>query len=79
MPKHNYTKKMRKMNLHKKKRMSYKNKGGTKKTGKKWTTAIAAAESTLRKTKSLSKAQEKLRAQALINAQKLFGQVNEVK
>ena len=67
------------MNFHKKKQMSYKNRRGTKKTGRKWITAIAAAESTLRKTKSLSKAQEKLRTQALINAQKLFGQVNEIK
>jgi hypothetical protein len=54
--------------------------GGTKKNGKKgkkWVTAIGAAEKTLRESKSLEKAQIKLREQALINAQKLFGQPNE--
>lgn len=80
MPKRSYTRKNRKMSLHRKNsKKSFKNRGGAKTKGKKWTTAIAAAESTLKKTKSLSKAQEVLRSQALVNAQRLFGQVNETK
>ena len=58
--------------------MSRKNKtrkmfGG--KTGKKWVTAIDAANKTLAKTGSISKARKVLRKQALTNARKLFGSV----
>ena len=45
------------------------------KTGKKWTTAINAAEGTLKKTGSLSAAKKSLRKQALSNARKLFGSI----
>lgn len=52
--------------------------GGKKwssKTGKKWTTAISAAQKTLAKTGSLQAAKKTLRKQALTNARKLFGSV----
>jgi hypothetical protein len=49
--------------------------GGKK--GKKWTTAIDAAQRTLEKTGSLSKAKASLRSQALANARKLFGTVGK--
>jgi hypothetical protein len=44
--------------------------------GKKWTTAIEAAQETLSKTGSLDKARSSLRKQALTNARKLFGSVS---
>jgi hypothetical protein len=48
--------------------------GGKKsKSGKKWTTAIEAAQKTLKRTNSLEAAQGSLRKQALTNARKLFG------
>jgi len=48
--------------------------GGKKnKTGKKWTTAIEAANKTLNKTGSIQAARSSLRKQALFNARKLFG------
>ena len=43
------------------------------KPGKKWTTAIEAAQSTLKKTGSLDAARQSLKTQALSNARKLFG------
>jgi hypothetical protein len=49
----------------------------TMKNKKQWTTAIDAAQSTLAKTGSLSKAKQVLKAQALVNARKLFGSVGE--
>jgi len=45
------------------------------KTGKKWTTAINAATSTLKKTGSLNAAKKSLKKQALFNARKLFGSI----
>jgi hypothetical protein len=48
------------------------------KTGKKWTTAIDAAQKTLTKTGSLQAAREKLKRQALTNARKLFGSVGTI-
>ena len=45
------------------------------KSGKKWITAIEAAQKTLSKTKSLRAAQSSLRKQALYNARKLFGSI----
>jgi hypothetical protein len=47
-------------------------------TGKKWTTAIAAAQKTLNRTGSFSAAKSSLRKQALINARKLFGSIGRV-
>ena len=64
-------------------RMSRKNynkhtrKYGGQKKSKKWTTAIDAAQSTLKKTGSLKKAKASLRSQALSNARKLFGTVGK--
>ena len=60
-------------------RMSRKkyNKHTRKHGGKKWTTAIDAAQSTLKKTGSLSKAKASLRSQALVNARKLFGTIGK--
>ena len=55
--------------------------GGKKwggKTGKKWTTAIEAAQSTLAKTGSLQAARKTLKTQALVNARRLFGAVGSI-
>jgi hypothetical protein len=46
---------------------------------KRWTTAVDAAQSALKKTGSLSKARTALRLQAYQNARKLFGSVSEKK
>lgn len=46
-----------------------------KRGGKKWTTAISAAQNALKKTGSLEKANLVLKKQALFNARKLFGSV----
>ena len=60
-----------------KRRYSKKYYGGKKtKTGKKWTTAIDAAQQTLTKTGSLEAARTVLKKQALANARKLFGSVS---
>jgi hypothetical protein len=53
-----------------------KNFGG--KAGKKWTTAIDAAQKTLSKTGSLQAARRTLKKQALTNARKLFGSVGTI-
>lgn len=45
------------------------------KTGKKWTTAIEAAQKTLSKTGSIIAAKQTLKKQALTNARKLFGSI----
>lgn len=58
------------------KKMSRKKSGGKNKSGKKWTTAIEAAQKTLTKTGNLEAAKKTLRQQALSNARKLFGSVN---
>jgi soluble cytochrome b562 len=47
-----------------------------KKSGKKWVTAIDAAQKTLRKTGNIEAARKSLRKQALTNARKLFGSVS---
>ena len=60
--------------MSKKRQNKYTRKHGGKK-GKKWTTAIDAAQKTLKKTGSLKKAKASLRSQALSNARKLFGTV----
>ncbi len=79
MPKYNHTRKRRCSMGGKRRRRSktYKTRGGTKKGGKKWVTALGAAEKTFKKTNSLAKAREQLKSQAIINAQKLFGSVGE--
>jgi hypothetical protein len=46
------------------------------KPGKKWTTAIEAAQKTLHKTGSIQAAKKTLKKQALTNARKLFGAVS---
>ena len=43
--------------------------------GKKWQTAIRAAEGTFKKTGSINAAKKTLKKQALINARKLFGSI----
>jgi hypothetical protein len=43
--------------------------------GKKWKTAMDAAQGTLKKTGSLTEAKKSLRKQALSNARKLFGSI----
>lgn len=48
------------------------------KTGRKWTTAIDAASSTLEKTGSITAAQKVLKKQALVNARKMFGSVGNL-
>jgi hypothetical protein len=45
------------------------------KTGKKWMTAISAAQNTLNKTGSIVAARKSLKKQALYNARKLFGSI----
>ena len=45
------------------------------KSGKKWITAIQAAQKTFKKTHSLLAARSSLRKQALYNARKLFGSI----
>ena len=54
------------------------NRKRSNKTAKKrWTTAIEAAQSTLTKTGSLSKARKSLKQQALLNARRIFGSVGK--
>jgi hypothetical protein len=62
--------------MSKRRQNKYTRKHGGKK-GKKWTTAIDAAQKTLKKTGSLKKAKNSLRSQALSNARKLFGTVGK--
>jgi hypothetical protein len=64
---------------HTRKHRTRKIRGGSKKKpGKKWTTAIEAAQKTLSKTGSLQAAKKSLRTQALTNARKLFGSVTSL-
>ncbi len=65
------TRRYRKSRAYRKK--SRKMRGG--KSGKKWTTAIEAAHTTLSKTGSISAAKKSLKKQALSNARKLFGSI----
>ena len=68
----------RRNKISKKKSFGGKNKTKKRKSGKKWETAIDAAQRTLNKTGSLSKARRSLRQQALYNAHRLFGAVGAV-
>ena len=68
----------RRNTTHKKRNKRFVKRYGGK-TGKKWTTAIAAAQKTLRKTGSYEKAKQSLRKQALSNAKKLFGSVGTMR
>ena len=63
----------RNRSLKRKRQMTYKRYG--KKSGKKWVTAIEAAQKTLQKTASLSSANLSFKKQALTNARRLFGSV----
>jgi hypothetical protein len=65
----------RNRSFKKNKKMSRKVSKG-KKSGKKWTTAIDAAQKTLKKTGDIQAARKSLRKQALTNARKLFGSVS---
>jgi hypothetical protein len=51
------------------------NKGTRRHKKNKWITAIAAGEKTFESTRSLAKARQSLRSQALLNARKLFGSI----
>jgi hypothetical protein len=62
-----------KRNRLSKKSKSRKNK--RTKSSKKWMTAVDAAQETLKKTGSLTKARMALRLQAAKNARKLFGSI----
>ena len=66
----------RNRHLKRKRQMTYKHYGG--KPGKKWVTAIQAAQKTLHKTGSLSSAKKSLKKQALTNARRLFGSVGSL-
>jgi hypothetical protein len=46
-------------------------------SSKKWLTAIEAAQSTFKKTGSLSQAKRALKLQALTNARRMFGSVGK--
>ena len=62
---------------HNKKIKNKKSKTKKNKKSKGWRTAIDAAQNTLKKTGSLSKAKTVLRLQAYQNARKLFGSIGE--
>ena len=64
------------MKTKRSKMLKKRNSKSTSKT-KKWTTAIDAAQATLKKTGSLSKARISLSIQAAQNARKLFGSIGE--
>jgi hypothetical protein len=71
------------MRTRKNRTLRRKNKRGTykkygEKPGKKWVTAIEAAQKTLRKTRSFEAAKQSLRRQALTNARKLFGSIGTI-
>ena len=70
------TRRNRSIKRKRNRKMTYKRYGG--KTGKKWTTAIEAAQKTLHKTGSYEAAKKSLKRQALTNARKLFGSVGTV-
>jgi hypothetical protein len=67
----------RRNKISKKKLFGGKNKTQKHNSGKKWQSAIDAAQKTLTKTGSLNKAREILRKQALYNARRLFGAINK--
>jgi hypothetical protein len=56
-------------------RKYYGGKKSNKKTGKKWVTAIDAAQKTLYQTGDIEAAKKTLKTQALNNARKLFGSI----
>jgi hypothetical protein len=55
---------------------SSRKKSSSSSSGKKWVTAIDAAQNTLNKTGSVQAARKSLQKQALVNAKKLFGSVS---
>jgi hypothetical protein len=78
--KHNRFNKIKnnKNNKTKKNLKSVTNSLSLKTKGKKWVTAIEAAQNTLKTTNSLSKAKLALKKQALFNARKLFGSIGKL-
>ncbi len=50
----------------------------TSKPGKKWITAIEAAQKTLKRTHSVDQAKVSLERQALTNARKMFGAIGSM-
>jgi hypothetical protein len=58
------------------KRRKTSNRRNRGKSGKKWTTAIEAAQKTLKHTGNIEAARKSLRRQALTNARKLFGSIS---
>lgn len=73
------TRRNRTLKRRRHRRMTMKKFGGktskTSKTGKKWVTAIDAAQKTLKTTGDIEAAKKSLRKQALTNARKLFGSI----
>ena len=67
----------RRNKISKKKYFGGKNKTRKHKSGKKWQSAIDAAQKTLTQTGSLTKARQILIQQALSNARRLFGAVGK--
>ena len=67
----------RRNKISKKKYFGGKNKTRKHKSGKKWQSAIDAAQKTLTQTGSLTKARQILRKQALSNARRLCGAVGK--
>lgn len=72
------TRRNRTLRRRRNRKMTRKLAGGKKssKSGKKWTTAIDAAQKTLSKTGDIEAARQSLRKQALTNARKLFGSIS---
>ena len=64
-------------NKYKKNKHNKTKKNKKMKKGKRWVTAINAAQKELNKSGSLNKARQALKVQALSNARKLFGSVGE--
>jgi hypothetical protein len=71
-----YTRRHHKVKNYRKSRKTIKSRGG-KNNGRKWLTAIDAANQTLEKTGSIVSARQSLRRQALYNARKLFGSIGK--
>lgn len=66
----------RNRSLRRRRNKSTRKMANNKKSGKKWVTAIDAAQRTLAKTGDIEAAKKTLRKQALTNARKLFGSVS---
>jgi hypothetical protein len=70
------TRRNRTLKRRRHRKMTMKRFGGKTSTiGKKWVTAIDAAQKTLKRTGNIEAAKKSLRKQALSNARKLFGSI----